>query len=348
MRICFLVYGFGEFAQAESFGTYCQKKGVDTFFLINRPLETIAQKLNYEVYNNREHIYRRIAEYDPGILFLCNSKTAGQLVWRERPKARLTMCLDSNWMITPYKASLYEWKGIHFPNWLDYYVIVFPEKIYRAGLSYFKINSHFKSRIIAPGFIPGAKIRQYSEKEIAEFKKRLNIQGKYIFVYLGRGVTYNYEPLKVICKWAEDHKDITIFHCGEGKIKTKANIIIKEWLKEFEPVIVGAELVIQHEGFGNLTRVISRSTPVLCFWNSTKSKQAELSPFRDLGLIEMESFNLKKSGQINLKSLKSKLDRLLFNREYRNRMMLAQKTIYQPGEANLFKKIQELIRRNKK
>ncbi len=361
MKILFLVRGLGEYAQAEAFAKFAISKGDECLFLLARvedlELYIKAVKKNgfkYQVTKNPDETEKLIYEYNPVVMFLCNSKTSRDFIKR-RPKIKklLVGSLDSNWTYNNC-GSMYK-----VFSWVDNFFAVMPKRIFDIGRAehggHFKISQKILDKIYCPGFIPSG--RDFSQKEKDTVRKNLNMKKgeKLIYLYLGRGVTFRWKWYLVpslTCVFDElykEYKNFKVLFVGEHKIE-RTWAFSQNWVDRtdyLENIIASSDLVIQHHGLGTLPRVIRSRVPVICLTPKIFPKMPhyiasyyfEIEPFAKLGVcINMQIVNPLDVYLSNIKDL-------LLNNKMRNNMIVKQKDIFCPGEENLYNFIIDKLER---
>lgn len=358
--------GPGETAQGVALTKYLKKRGKKVTFITRLKLNRLFfqnQKNKVLLVNTSEKFKKVFEKEKPDILVLCNSKMVSYYknFLEKRPSFNLiAVSLDSNWLFLKGE------RWYSFAKWLDKYLIVFPEKIFKLGLKKYggnyTIPVSIMRKIETVGFIPSYKK--------PPLKERLNIRKKYgikkgeklIFAYFGGfGAGFRFWALenliKAINNLIKKGLKIKIIYIGptknfESKILKESWLIIKRVLteREFFLTLSSSNLVFQHQGIGTLAQAISSQTPVIVNVRGLKDEPYprnahawEIAPFAKLNLCKMfyASSPIEEIGE--------EIRKLLYEKKGRKAMKEAQRKYYTAGEPKVYQIIKELLMtKNKK
>jgi hypothetical protein len=351
----------GEFAQAKSMANFLIKKKEDITFLIHPSLEntTKESKFKYFVIENPNDTKKVLDKIDPDVLFLCNSKTSYKMI--NHRFGKLVLSLDSNWLFSPNQP-----KKFKFHDWVDYYILVFPKKIFLAGLKkyngHYSIPEHNLKKIFNPGFIPS--LDEITVLEKLEIRKQFikNPHEKLIFCYFGRGLTIKKYGSKYISKFIEavdkiNSKKIVVRVVCSGDVEVFSKYSVKPWFtfipwmkeKQFDNVLQSSDLVIQHHGLGTMPKVIGASIPVIPFIPYLDKKIKKFhSPSYEIDAFEKNKVCCPLTNKDKIRKIEKTIRDLLFDKEKIDIMKKNQKKIYIPGEGILLDFIREKLRKDNK
>lgn len=359
MQFAYVVQGFGEWAQAESFALYARGRGDENVFVTDdRGLEKAMRETGFPVHlaETPQQTRALIRGLNPEVLFHCNSKTVHKdpvSLMKEPPldPQPFSSCFDSNWLWlkderSPFRA----------PDWLDLIFVVMPEPVFNQGLQenggHYKISEVYRDKIFNPGFIPsGHKVGKAQREKVRE---KLGIkEEKLIFSYFGTRqelIIDNYirhleeiAPslnIKVFIKLAE-----------RLELPKYEWLITEDWLTMDEMIEYPAasDLVIQHHGLGTLPKIIRNQVPVLCITPPLEgeypyyrhSPYFEIEAFRKLGLCHSITYDFSAD------ALKEAVASLLFDGSVVSAMKQAHATYFEEGEAGAYAKLVEELKKRK-
>lgn len=363
LKFLFVGRGPGEVSQARALAKYIAEKGGKIIFAVHQKSNLFFlsedKSKNFKIFltENPDSLKKLVESENPDVLLLFNSKMWGNL-FHNNPgfkKPKLSLCVDSNWLFNNKK---------YFPNfqaiqWVDHYLVLFSKKIFELGLKKYKgdftIPQEFLKRIIPVGFIPS--YQKPKKKDLLEIRKKMGIKNdeKFIFSYfsgLGAGHRiFAFENLiSAVDKLVEKGRKIKVLYIGptadlaQNKLERKW-LIKREKLEasEYFLTLASADLVFQHQGMVTLSQAISVQVPVIANVHILKGKPIpylhffEVRPFFKAGACQMFSKTtpLSKIGKIT--------EQLLYDKEIRKKMRIAQKAIFEKGEEKAYKIIQKLI-----
>lgn len=369
IKFTFFCIGPGETSQAISLAKKAKQAGIECSFVVagiissrwarnegftevialrNKPKRVtkgIDQGYNYE------EVTKTIERQKPDVLVLCNSKAYSWGFIERKPEAKpLIVSLDSNWLFGQYE-------DVKMPEWIDRFLVTFPEKVFRAGLKkyggYYEIEKKYLEKIIPVGFIPSNKISQ-KEKDKIKNKFKIRKGEKLIFAYTGRGITYRNFILNKIFKsldflYKKGYK-FKLIYTGDRKIERPWAIFAKEFLsfpRNFNKTLGSSDLAILHQGLITLFQAITNQVPVISNippkgkYHSGKYHTSfyEIKTFERLGLCKVLFRNLPHN--YLLKEIKN----LLGDKKAISKMQKNQEKIFKPGEKKAFDIIIKLLRK---
>ncbi len=363
MKLTYVVAGFGEYAQAQSFALYAKKKGNQNIFIINdnRLVKLIKEAgFDFLISKDADSTKKIIKELNPDVLFLCNSKTAyiyDDSIMKEPPLSPrpFIASFDSNWLFLDDKRLNYP-----VPKWIDLIIIVMPKVIFNKGLykngGHYKISKIYEDKIFCAGFIPSvSKVSSLKKREIRN-KLGVKKDEKLIYSYFGtkeKFIIKNYikDIIKIVNCFKKENKKIKVFIklTKKQKIPDYDWLITKEWLTkdDFTKYIASSDLVIQHHGLGSLPQIIRNQVPVVCIVPDIKGKYPyyrhspfyEIESFRKLGLCYSMPYSFFS------KTLKEMMNDLLYNPIKINDMKKAHKKYFKEGEKRAYKKLTEELKK---
>ena len=363
MKLVYVVKGFGEYAQAESFALYTKTKRDQNIFITDDAKLVVAIRgAGFDTLTSKdtENTKKLIKKINPDVLFLCNSKTVfmyNDSILKEPPSSPrpFIASFDSNWLFLDDKRL-----SCDTPKWIDLIFAVMPKAIFNKGLykngGHYKISKIFNDNLFCSGFIPsGSKISQAKKKKI---RKKLGIKKdeKLIYSYFGtreKFIIKNYLKSieKIVDYFKKENKKIKVFIklTKKQKIPDYDWLITKYWITEDEFIgyIGSSDLVIQHHGLGSLPKVIRNQVPVICIVPDVKKEYPyykhspfyEIEPFRKLGLCYSIPYSFSK------KILKERIIDLLYNPIKKNNMKKAHNKYFEKGEQKAYKKLIEELKK---
>ncbi|MCD6147920.1 hypothetical protein J7J18_00935 [bacterium] len=304
---------------------------------------------------NPEQIVKIIEIQKPNVLILCNSKAYSWGFIKRPPKPRpLIVSLDSNWLFGQYQ-------DVKMPEWIDKFLVIFPEKIFRAGLKkyggYYEIKEKYLRKIIPVGFIPSYKKVSPETKKKIRAKYSIRKDEKLVFAYMGTGITYRNTLLNKIFTALEILKNkgykFKLIYTADRKINKPWAIFAKQFLSHpdnFSKVLGSSDLVISHQGLTTLFQAIRNRVPIISNippkgkYHSGKYHTSfyEIKTFEKLGLCRAVFRNLPYT--YLMKEVKNLFD----NKKIVNEMKENQEKIFKPGEKTALEKILNLQKEHEK
>lgn len=386
MKIAYVVgIALGELAQAKALAFYARKKGDQNVFMAKEPrLISSIKDEGFEVIPTKDTSSTRkiVKRIEPDVLFLCNSKSVSIvddpiLDKPPLPPQPLICSLDSNWLFSQDKRSLFK-----TPGWIDRIYIVMPPEIYQMGLmengGHYKIPKMFKEKISCPGFVPSGNRISTAARERTRNSLKIRDNEKLIFVYFGfleKVLAPAFFPVlkEIIYQFSQNHKSIKVLFMGKYTLQEKWSIH-GDWIKtekEYNTHLASADLIIQHHGLGTLPKAIHNQVPVICLVPEIKkdmpyykhSEFYEIQPFKRLNLCETLPYNISSSSSnkcmhfflsnperyplsdisISAQRLKKLLTNLLYNKGKIKSLQNAQKRYFVGGEENIYKDLIYLL-----
>ncbi len=348
MRVVFVCQGMGEYAQAESVASFFKKRGIKTFFIAaSKKIANLARNEGFKSFFSpkTQKTHQLIRKLKPNVVFLDNSKTVymyPQSIMKYPPKTneKFFYCsLDSNWLFHP------KTNYPPFP-WLNRVYLTMPEKIFRLGLQkyggHYQIDEIWSKKIFCPGFIP--KGEKFNKKEIKKLRKTLRIQSKEkaIFFYLGiqeERLFSQFTPrlIKALENLQKRGVCAKVFYKGNKKHSCLIHLPKSLTSFEFNAFMAMADLIIQHHGWGTLTKVLHQNVPLLSLAPVPSKKLPfythreyyEIEPLQKLGLCKIVS------PQIRISQLEKLILSLALETSQRKKMKSLQKKYFEAGEKNL-------------
>jgi hypothetical protein len=363
IKFLFVVMGSGEASHAYALSFYLKKRGVKNILialLSEKILHFFRDNKNIFLVNNPLELKKLVEREGVSAIIFFNSKT-----WtRKYPEFKeksifshslLSFSVDSNWLFNNKKYFL-----LPFIEWLDYYFVIFPPKIFELGLKNkggdFVIPKKNLKKIIPTGFVPFYS--KPSKSLIKKIRRKIGIlpQEKFIFSYFsGYGALHRtwafYNFIKAMDLLTKKHQKIKAMYLGptadlEPKMLKRKWLILKEKLssKDFFLHLASSDLVFQHQGMATLAQVISCQIPVIANVSKQDNRKPmtrlhfwELNPFKRAGVCEVFSKTTP------IKKISAKIETLLYNEKVRKTMQEKQKQISQGGEAIIWNFIKKFI-----
>lgn len=349
-KYLFVARGPGEAGQARSLAKYiAQKKGKIVFCLLQeKNLSFVSEDKDFKTYltKNPKELWKVMEKERPEVLLVFNSKTwAFNKDFQKKPPC-LSIGVDSNWLFNNKEYPCYP-----FIEWLDKYFVLFPEKIFSLGLKNFKIKKEVLKKIIPVGFVP--TYEPIKDKERIRKKYKIGKDERIIFSYFsgfgaGHRVFALNNLLSAVKRLREKDRKLKVLYIGpqEG-LEEKLNqewILKKEKLpcSEYFKTLASCDLVFQHQGMVTLSQAISAKVPVICNVSLLKP------PLPKIHFWEVEPFQRAKMCKMFSKSSSAKkisktIDKLLYKRTSREKMLKAQTKFFEKGEEKAYQLIQKLL-----
>jgi len=366
MKYLFVARGPGETGQARALAKYTSKKEEEILFALHQEknLHFLSTDKEFKVFltETPEKLKKIIEEKKPEVLLLFNSKMWGnypEFYENTFPKPPLAIGIDSNWLFNNKRYSKYK-----FIEWLDKYLVLFPEKIFNLGLKEnggdFFVPKKILRKIIPVGFIPS--YQKPSRKTAPEIKEKYKIkrEEKFIFSYFGglgaghRVFAFN-NLISAVDGLVKKERKIKVLYIGptdnlDPKKLKKGWLLKKDSLPadEYFLTLAQADLVFQHQGMVTLAQAISGRVPVICNVHILEDEPLrklhfwEVLPFKRAGVCEMFSKSTK------ISKIAKTIDELLFNTKKRKEMQKKQKLLWENGEEKAFKIIKKLLKENRR
>ncbi|MDP1538937.1 MAG: hypothetical protein Q8M00_02810 [bacterium] len=363
MKYLFVAMGPGETSQARALAKYISKKGGEILFALHQEknLHFLSADKEFKVFLTKtpEELKRIIKEEKAEVVLLFNSKMWGKYPDFHgnppSPKPILTLGVDSNWLFNKKRYAKYK-----FIEWLDKYLVLFPEKIFNLGLKEkggdFFIPKEILKKIIPVGFIPA--YQKPSKKTASEIKEKHKIKEgeRFIFSYFsgfgaGHRVFAFNNLISAVDRLVKKGRKIKVLYTGPihdlDPKKLKRNwLSIKKQLSadEYFLTLAQADLIFQHQGMVTLSQAISAQVPVICNVHILEDESLrklhfwEVSPFKRAGLCQMFSKSTK------ISKMAKGIDELLFNAKRRKEIQKKQKLFWENGEEKAFKIIKKLLK----
>lgn len=344
--------GPGECSHAAALGSYAIRKG-------HKVCIAAVQRENLVFFRNGPHfgfanlwhtptpqsLWRLVKKEAPDVMVLCNSKIFGAYrdFQKSPPVARpFTVSLDSNWLFNSSPKTRFP-----YVPWVDNYLIVLPQKVYRLGLKKyggeFSIPRNPRRKMRVVGLIPS--YRPLARAEVRRQRKRYGVakNEKLIFCYGGYGVTDRFRAvsgvLSVTQKLTARGYRVKVLVVGDRK-RIKKRYFSAPWLvireslsfKEYYSALASADLVYQHQGLGTLAQAIGANVPVIANVSNPSKKAREhthaweVAPFAKAGVCKMLFFKDPPSRRLET------VTTLLYSARPRRAMLAKQREIYSRGE----------------
>ena len=350
-RVTFFCIGPGETIQAVGLAKALSRSKIEcSFITTDNPSAELVEKSGYESFNlnkkppriiknsgynySPEEAINKIEEKNADVLIICNSK-AYSWGFIERPPSPkpVIVSLDSNWLFG-------QREDVKMPDWIDNFLITFPEKVYKKGLEHYEIPRKYLDKIIPVGFIPSWKISRKTKKEIRE-KFSIKRKEKLIFTYSGIGGTHENKIMDKVFKALDalhrEKGNFKLVYTAPEEKKRPWAIFAKDFLlnpENFNRVLGSSDLVIAHQGLSTLFQAIANRTPIISNippkgnYHSGKyhSSFYEIKVFEELGLCKALLRDLPYAHL--LKEAKN----LLYNKKSYKKLRSKQKEAFKPGE----------------
>jgi len=364
LKYLFVARGPGETAQARALAKYISKKGGEILFALHqeKSLHFLSKDKEFKIFLTKEpkDLERIIDKDRPEILLFFNSKMWGKYFeFCETPlfqKVPLSLGVDSNWLFNNEKYPSYK-----FIEWLDRYLVLFPEKIFKLGLKEnggnFSLEKETLKRIIPVDFVPA--YQKPPKKKIQEIRERYKIKKgeKFIFSYFsgfgaGHKIFAFNNLILAVERLIKKGRKIKVLYIGPTE-NLNPKKLKKDWLlkkevlpaEEYFLTLSSADLIFQHQGLATLTQAIAAQVPVICNVSILGEKASlkkihfwEVLPFKRVGACEMFS----KSTEIS--KITNEIEKLLFNKKEKEKMKENQKLIFESGEKRAFEIIKNLLK----
>jgi len=369
IKFLFVVMGSGEASHASALASYFKKRGAKNLLIALLSKEMLHflkdNEKNIFVVNNPLELKNLVEKEKISVIIFFNSKTWAKEYPDFREKANfshsiLSFSVDSNWLFNNKR-----YYNLPFIEWLDYYFVVFPQKIFELGLKNqggdFVIPQKNLKKIIPTGFVPFYSKPQKSL--IKKIRRKIDVfpQEKLIFAYFsGHGALHRiwafYNLIKAMDIITKKRKEIKVLYVGpttniDPKILKRKWLILKEKLssKDFFLHLASSDLVFQHQGMATLAQAISSQKPVIANVSKKSNKKPtlllhfwELNPFKKAGVCEVFSKTTP------IKKISSKIEALLYNEKKIKAMQEKQKQIAKGGEPIIFNFIKKIIKQKLK
>lgn len=361
MKFAYVVQGFGEWAQAESFALYAKGNDTENVFVTDDGgLERAIRDTGFSVHiaqtpRETRELIRRL---NPDVLFHCNSKTVHKdpsSLMKEPPldPRPFSSCFDSNWLWLRDERSPFQ-----APDWLDLIFVVMPKPVFDQGLlengGHYRISEVYRDKIYNPGFIPSGREVSKTQKEKVREKLGVKKEEKLIFSYFGTRQEFIIDDyIKCLERIAPSLNVKVFIKLAERLQLPKCEwLATRDWLTMDEMIEYPAasDLVIQHHGLGTLPKIIRNQVPALCI---APEPEGEYPYYRHSPYFETEAF--RKLGLCNsitygfsTEVLKENIESLLFDDLVISKMKKSHATYFEEGEEKAYDKlIKELNARNR-
>lgn len=346
MKILIITMGPGETSQGAALGKYLLNKGENvSFVLLLEENRHFVENFNCPlvVTNNGDEIKSMISHGNFDVVVLCNSKALkkDEKFRNEAPTNKpFVVSLDSNWLFNQPER---------YPviAWLDRIYLNFPLDVYKNGLAEnggnYIIPEKIAQKIMPVGLIPS--YRKPDESVLKQIRKELGLTDdqKFIFSYLGSGVTFQKtyydkyiavfdyiykkhgEKIKVLCASSQELRKPWIL-----PLVTKPNS------EKFYNFLAAADLVFQHQGLGTLEQCISANVPVIANVSNPDPDEEvhahawEVTPFARAGLCKIHYYNDP------VEDISKTIENLLENQDERAKIIQSQKDHYTSGEGEIY------------
>lgn len=357
IKILIICMGPGETSQGVAFGKYASSQGcaVDYIFLLEENRHFLAgSSSKLEITNDSNYIKSKIDKKDYDCVVLCNSKIFNKdKIFQSIPPSNkpFACSIDSNWLFNAPEV-------FPFVKWLDQIYINIPEAVYNFGLKKnggdYIIPQEVKEKITPVGLIPS--YQPISQKEKLNIRQKLGIaeDQKFIFSYIGSGITLRNELFLHYIEifdllWHEQKDKFKVVFLSGDEPKKPWIILIggKASADEFSKMLSSSDLVFQHQGFGTLEQAISSHIPVIANVKHLAHTKAEIhswvwevKPFEKAGLCKMHLYS------DSVIKVNKSLQQLLFTKD-REIMIDNQVKHYSQGEKIMLNKILSTLKNKK-
>ena len=343
MKVFFLVRGLGEYAQAYAVAQYLYEANHELLFISdNEFVGEIIQTDNFDLqlFENLEEVKNTVEDLHGDALFLCNSHTTIRYALTRPKRIKKIFTLDSNWLFNNdlYPTKTYEWVDTHY--------VVFPKNYFLSNLQgnggNFVIGSNFAKKIYTPGFVPvGIKV---TEGEKINIRKNYNVtpDKKLITLYFSNPKVIQNDRfmhlkikllagLKKILPQIEEELKVQIILVN---LSTEAEMIKVKKTETYDRLIVSADLMIMHHGYGSLPKLFHNQVPIISFTESPENPSFgayfELSPAIKSGAVRHFFYE-----KYTLEELKSAISSFLSDKNQIQKIKENQAKIFVDGEKNL-------------
>lgn len=346
MKFIFLANGLGEVAQGAAVAEYARARGVSCKFLnATSTCNKYAKEFGFDSVllpsgkSQRELnriINESIEEYQPEVIFCCNSKTTRGIFSPTRKIIlnSLIVSLDSNWLFED------------MPAYFDRFFVVFPPKIFESNRNY-KITD---KRVKPVGFIPSGY--EFSRAEINSIRKEFcSSKEKLAFAYFGRGITFRDFLVDTLLDAVEqlnrDSLKLRVILLSDWYVREREDIISIKWLKsdiEFNKYLAAADCVVCHHGMPTLAKAILGKVPIISFVPDVSesikkpSEVCEVEPFEELRVCISLPYSAK------AERLKQTLNQILFT-EKGTKIRKEQSKYLIKGEEVVLTEIRNMLQR---
>lgn len=360
IKFLFVARGPGETGQARALAKFFSKKKAKIVFCLHQEknLFFLKDDKEFKVFQTPtpRDLKKVIQKENPEFLFFFNSKMWDEK-FKEKPpfkKPKFVFCFDSNWLFNSKKYPSYK-----YLRWSDNYFVLFPKKIFELGLKEnggkFEIEKEIKDKILPVGFIPSYRPVKKETRE--KIRKKLGIRRneKFIFSYFsgwgaGHRIWAFENFIKAVERLIKKGRKIKAIYIGPTQDlnlkKFKKNwLMIAEKMsaKEYFLTLSSADLVFMHQGMVTLAQSICCQIPVICNASTLPEEKiiwlhfGELFPFKMAKVCEVFSKSTK------IEKISERIEKLLFSKSERERMIKKQKEIFESGEKKVFEEIKKLI-----
>lgn len=350
-KLLFISHGPGETSQARALARYAVEKKKKVLFIATekKNIPFLKNEKDFKVFlaEKPQKIKEVFEKEKPKAVLFFNSKIEKKYprFFEKYPFSKRVPCLcfDSNWLFNKKKYPSYP-----FIKWADEYLIIFPKKIFKTGLTEFQIEKEFRKKLSPVGFIPSYK--KPSKKIIAETRKEYNLEKdeKLIFSYFG-GIGSGYRDwafsnfISSVEKLIKEGRKIKAIYIGPEKIR-------KNWLikKDSLPsdkyffTLASSDLIFQHQGLATLSQAISLQIPVIA--NVSIKPQLPKLHFKELEPFKKEGTCKVFSKSTPISEISDTIEDLLYNKKVGEKMRKKQKAISKGGEEKAFKIIEKYLK----
>jgi UDP-N-acetylglucosamine:LPS N-acetylglucosamine transferase len=363
IKYLFVGMGPGETGQARALAKYISKQGEKILFTLHQEknLHFLSEDKEFQIFLTKTPggLKKIVEKEKPQVLLLFNSKMWGNYPeFYENPpfpKTILTLGVDSNWLFDNKKYTKYK-----FIEWLDKYLVLFPEKILNLGLKKnggdFFVPKRILKKIIPVGFIPSYQKPSRKITQKIREKYKIKKDEKFIFSYFsgfgaGHRVFAFNNLISAVDKLVKKGRKIKVLYIGPihdlDHKKLKKNWLLREdalSADQYFLTLSQSDLVFQHQGMVTLSQAIASKIPVICNVHILKDESLpklhfwEVSPFKRAGVCEMFSQST------SIAKIAKRIDELLFNYKERGEMQKKQRLIWENGEEKAFKIINHLFK----